>query len=130
MGALLNVQVSLGAGGPVLTGGVNNFSNPTVGPITLHVMCRICSTMGVPVVNVNNVRATRSIVRVVLTNTATIRIKTTGLIGPCTYHSVVGCLPGAVRGCGVGSLARVVKNTRGKWKHGCHLQFYGRKDGV
>lgn len=112
VGALLNVHISAGGETTIVTGGVNNFSNSTVFPITIHVICRISGTYGVPIVNYNNISDTSSIVRVVVTNTATIRINTTGLISPCTYGGVVRRLPVRYRGLKVAGLDSVVKIIR------------------
>lgn len=109
VGALAKVGVSVGEHAFTLTGGANKVSNPTMGPMTIHVMCRITGTMSLPVVNVKKVTSTRSTLRFVVTNTATISIKATGFFGPCTAIRVTSNVRTFLRGRGIRSVGRLVK---------------------
>lgn len=82
VGALVNVTISVRGHRPLLDVHANNLDNPYIGPITLHVICSITRTIGVPMMKLNNVRGTGSTVRFVVYNTATVRVKATGFVSP------------------------------------------------
>lgn len=108
VGAVANVGVSVGEEDFILTGGANNVDNPTIRPITIHVICRATRTIGVPVVKVNNVAGTASTVRVVLTKTATISINATGFMGPGAARRVISNVTRCVSECKMGSVSRLI----------------------